>query len=380
MRVGIVAGEASGDNLAASLVVALKAKVPKLEVFGVCGPRMRAAGCESFADAEQIAVMGLAEVVRHLPRLLKLRRRLVRQITEARPDVFVGVDAPDFNLGLAQRLKHRGIKTVQYVSPSVWAWRRGRMKKIKAATDSVLCLLPFEQSFYEAENHPAVFVGHPLADEIALDNPQRPARERLSLPPGVPVLALLPGSRSGEVERLGPVFAAATALLARRHPELEFIAPMASAELRLMFASMLAECAPGVPVELLEGKAQLAMQASSCVLLASGTATLEALLIGRPHVVAYRVAPATARMVRVFKLMHTEHYALSNLLAERALVPEFLQENATPEALAEAVEALLSSPDENAALTSEFRAMHQRLRRDASNRAADAIIELAGAG
>lgn len=378
MRVGIVAGEASGDNLGAALLTALKARAPDLQSFGICGPRMRAAGCESWASADELAVMGLAEVASHLPRLLKLRRRIAGQFAKARPDVFVGVDAPDFNLGLEARLRGQGIKTVQYVSPSVWAWRRGRMKKIKAATDSVLCLLPFEKSFYDDAGHPAEFVGHPLADEIALENHPAAARERLSLPAGAPVLALLPGSRQGEVQRLGPVFARTVAILAKRHPALECVAPMATPEIRKVFARQLVDYAPGVHVALIDGDAQLAMRAADSILLASGTAVLEALLIGRPHVVAYRVAPTTARIVRMLGLLQTKHFSLTNLLAGRELVPEFLQEQATPEALAAAVEAQIFDAGATAALSEEFKRIHLALRRGASERAADAIIRLAG--
>lgn len=378
MRVGIVAGEASGDNLGAALLRSLKARDPALQSFGICGPRMRAAGCESWASSDELALMGLAEVIGHLPRLLRLRRHIAHRLLQAKPDIFIGIDAPDFNLGLAARLHRQGIRTAQYVSPSVWAWRSGRMKKIKAATDCVLCLLPFEKSFYDAHDHAAEFVGHPLADEIALENPSAPARERLSLSASAPVLALLPGSRQGEVSRLGPVFAATAALLAKRHPQLECIAPMATPAIRTMFAAQLAEHAPGVDVALLDGDAQLAMTAADSVLLASGTVALEALLIGRPHVVAYRVSPITAGTVRVLGLLHTRHFSLTNLLAGRAIVPEILQQQVTPAALASAVEAQLFDADAAAALAGEFRRIHLSLRRGASERAADVIIDLVG--
>jgi len=324
--------------------------------------------------------MGLAEVVGHLPRLLRLRRRIASRLLQARPDIFVGIDAPDFNLGLEARLHGKGVKTVHYVSPSVWAWRRGRMKKIKAATDCVLCLLPFEKSFYDAEGHPARFVGHPLADEIALENPPGPARERLALNAQVPVLGVLPGSRRGEVARLGPVLARAVALLAQRHPSLEFIAPMAAPALRELFAGQLAENAPGVHVRLIDGEAQLAMTAANSVVLASGTAVLEALLIGRPHVVAYQVAPVTAKLVRALGLLHTRYFSLTNLLAGRQLVPEFVQEQATPEALAAAVTEQLFETATASELAREFRQIHEVLKRGASDRAADAIVSLVQQG
>ena len=379
MRVGIVAGEASGDNLAAGLINALREQDTDLQVFGVAGPRMQAAGCEAWFASEELAVMGLAEVVRHLPRLVKLRRTLLQRFLAAPPDVFVGIDAPDFNLGLEQRLRVRGLRTVQYVSPSVWAWRQGRMGKIRRATDCVLCLLPFETAFYEAQQHPAVFTGHPLADEIPLHSPSAPARAALGLPARGACLAVLPGSRQGEVARIGPVFAQTVALLAREHPALGFVAPMASTATCELFSSQLQEHAPGVIVQMPEGKAQVAMAASDAVLLASGTAVLEALLIGRPHVVAYRIAPLTAGLVRGLGLMQTQHYALSNLLAGRELVPEFIQEQATPEALRTAVAQQLFEPGKAESLRATFREIHLALRQDASRRAARAVREIAGA-
>lgn len=377
MRVGIVAGEASGDTLGAGLISALASSVPALEVFGVAGPKMQSAGCDTWFASDQLALMGIAEIARHLPRLLRLRRQLVARFVAARPDVFVGVDAPDFNLGLEARLRRQGIPTVHYVSPSVWAWRRGRMRGIRAATDCVLCLLPFEKAFYDAESHPAVFVGHPLADQVPLENPKGAARNALGLPGSAPVLAVLPGSRRGELARIGPVFAAALALLASRHPRLEIVAPFANQATEEMFTRQLALHAPGVQVRLQQGDAQLAMAAADSVLLASGTAVLEALLIGRPHVVAYRVAPATAGLVRVLRLMHTEHYALTNLLAGRQLVPEFLQEQASPVALAAAVEDQLYDHEHAAQLAATFRELHLSLRRNASARAAQAVIDVA---
>lgn len=250
------------------------------------------------------------------------------------------------------------------------------MKKIKAATDCVLCLLPFEKAFYDAEGHPARFVGHPLADQIGLENPSAPARQRLALRSDVPVLAVLPGSRRGEVVRLGPVFARTVALVAKRHPSLEIVAPMATPALSALFAAQLAEHAPGVEVALIQGEAQLAMTAADSVLLASGTAVLEALLIGRPHVVAYRVAPATARLVRALGLLHTRYFSLTNLLAGRELVPEYVQEAATPEALSAALSQQLLDPGSTSELAGEFRRIHESLKRGASDQAADAIISL----
>ncbi len=374
----MVAGEASGDNLGAGLIRALRERNPDIEFCGVAGPRMQAEGCAAWFDCEELAVMGITEVVRHLPRLVRLRKTLLQRFAAEPPDVFVGIDAPDFNLGLEQRLRIRGIRTVQYVSPSVWAWRRGRMKKIRRATDCVLCLLPFETAFYESQQHPAVFVGHPLADEIPMDSPRAPARANLGLAPADLLLAVLPGSRQGEVARIGPVFAQTIALLASRFPVLEFVAPMVSEVTGDMFRQQLDRHAPGVRVQILDGSAQPAMVAADAVLMASGTAVLEALLIGRPHVVAYRIAPATAALLRSLKLMHAPFYSLSNLLAGRELVPEFIQERATPEALCDAIGRQLAPGADAEALRASFREIHLALRKDASRRAASAVLDVAG--
>jgi lipid-A-disaccharide synthase len=303
LRVGLVAGEHSGDTLGAALIAALRERVPHLECFGVAGPKMVAAGCQSWAGADELGVMGLAEVLSHLPRLLRLRGQLRRRFLAARPDVFVGIDAPEFNLGLARHLKAAGIRTVQYVSPQVWAWRQGRVRTIGAAVDLVLCLLPFETEFYAAHGVRAEFVGHPLADQIPLESDRAGARAALGLPAGAAVVALLPGSRMSEVSRLGAPFAAAARHLAAAAPEMRFIAPMASAATRESFARDIAQL-PGVPhIELLDGQAQRALAAADGVIVASGTATLETLLTGRPMVVAYRVSAITAFLLRSLGLV-----------------------------------------------------------------------------
>ena len=254
LRVGIVAGESSGDQLGAALIAALRERVPDLQCFGVAGPKMIAAGCEAWAGAEELAVMGLAEVVRHLPRLLRLRASLAARFLASRPDVFVGVDAPEFNLGLAKRLHARGLRTVQYVSPQVWAWRQGRVRNIGRACDLVLCLLPFETAFYSSHGVPAVFVGHPLADQIPLEVDRQGARAALGLKTSATIVALLPGSRVGEVERLGTDFLQAAAWLAERRPDLEFIAPMATARARELFESKQPEVPAAPKILLLEGQ------------------------------------------------------------------------------------------------------------------------------
>jgi len=372
---GLVAGEASGDNLGGPLVRALAERVPSSRFVGVAGPRMQEAGCEAWWPADALAVMGLAEVLRHLPRLLRLRRELLARLVEARPTAFVGIDSPEFNLRVASALKRRGIPTVQYVSPQVWAWRQGRVRTIGQAVDLVLCVLPFETDFYRANAVRAVFVGHPLADRIPLDNDPRPARAALGLAEAGEILAVLPGSRRGEVGRLGPPFAATLAWLAERRPGLGFVAPMANAAARESFEQSLRIHAPGVAVSLVDGRAHEAIAAADAALVASGTATLETALVKRPMVVAYRVARLTGWLLRDLKLVKSAYFSQPNLLAGRQLVPEYFQEQVRPDVLGPAVLGQLDRAD-RAALVDEFRRIHLQLRCDASARAADAIVEL----
>ena len=376
LRIGFVAGESSGDQLGAALIDALRARVPRLECFGVAGPRMIAAGCEAWANAEELAVMGLAEVLRHLPRLLRLRRRLVERFVAARPQVFVGIDAPEFNLGLAARLKARGLRTVQYVSPQVWAWRQGRVRTIGRACDLVLCLLPFETSFYESHGVRAVFVGHPLADQIALDTDRGAARRALQIPEDAKVIAILPGSRVSEVARLGEDFAGAAAWIAAQRPAVEFIAPMATRAVREVFERQAAGALPRI--RLTDGRAREALAACNVALVASGTATLETLLSQRPMVVAYRLSAATVFVARRLALVKSPYMALPNLLAGRPLVPEFFQDEVTAQALGSALLRELDDPARTATLVAQFRRMHVELRTSAAERAANAILECAG--
>ena len=375
---GLVAGEASGDDLGGPLVRALAARAPAARFAGIGGPRMSEAGCEAWYPSDALAVMGLAEILRHLPRLLRLRRDLLERLVAAAPDAFIGIDSPEFNLRVAGALKERGIPTVQYVSPQVWAWRQGRVRSIGQAVDLVLCVLPFETAFYESHAVRAVFVGHPLADRVPLVSDPLPARAALGLPATGPVVAVLPGSRGGEVSRLGPPFAATVAWLAGQRPELTFVAPMANAAARLRFERALREHAPGVPVHLVDGRAQEALTASDAVLVTSGTATLETALVKRPMVVAYRVAPLTSWLLRRLRLVKTEFFSQPNLLAGRALVPEFFQEQVRPDVLGPAVLEQLERPD-RAALVEACMEIHQVLRRNASERAAEAVLELVAA-
>ena len=375
VKAALVAGEASGDNLGGGLLRALHARQPALRAFGVAGPRMVEAGCEAWVASDELAIMGLAEILKHLPRLLRLRRDLVARLLQAQPDVFVGIDSPEFNLRVAAQLKAQGIPTVQYVSPQVWAWRQGRVRTIGQSVDLVLCVLPFESRFYDAHDVRAVFVGHPLADRIPLESPPGPARAALGLAASAPTVAVLPGSRRGEVSKLGGPFAATLAWLHARRPDLRFVAPMANAAVRTMFEHSLAQYAPGIPVAVIDGRAQEALAAADAVLVASGTATLETALIKRPMVVAYRLAPLTAWLMRGMKLMKADYFAQPNLLAGRQVVPEYLQEDVRPGVLGPALLAQLERPDHDE-LIATFTAIHQTLRCDASARAADAILEL----
>lgn len=376
VRIGMVAGESSGDQLGAALIHALRARVPGIECFGVAGPRMIAAGCETWASAEELAVMGLAEVIPHLPRLLRLRHELVVRMRAAPPDVYVGVDYKEFNLSVARKLKASGIPTVQYVSPQVWAWRPGRVKTIARAVDLVLCLLPFEATFYTSHGVRALFVGHPLADEIPLEVDRAAARGALRIDADATLVALLPGSRVGEVERLGADFAGAAAVIATARPAVQFIAPMASGAVRRVFERYVAAILPAI--RLTDGGARQALAACNAAIVASGTATLEALLSQRPMVVAYRLAAATAFVARRLGLVKSAYMALPNLLAGRALVPEFLQEKVTPSALGAALLAELDDPARERMLNEEFRRIHLQLRCGGAARAASAILECAG--
>ena len=372
LNVGLVAGESSGDTLGAALIHALRAQVPNVKCFGVAGPKMIAAGCEAWASADELAVMGLAEIVHHLPRLFRLRKSLLERFSAARPDVFVGIDSPEFNLGMAKRLKQRGLKTVQYVSPQVWAWRQGRVRTIGKACDLVLCLLPFETDFYSQYGVRAVFVGHPLADQIPLEVDRGEARRALGIDSDATVIALLPGSRMGEVERLGADFAAAAAWIAEHRPGVRFVAPMASPRVRAAFEHHM----HGPAITLLDGQAQQVLAASDGVIVASGTATLETLLIGRPMVVAYRFSAMTAFLLRTLGMVKVPYFSQPNLLVGRRLVPEFLQEEVNGPALGAALLQEIQDPQYVHELTLEFRSLHEVMRRGGAERAASAILEL----
>jgi lipid-A-disaccharide synthase len=379
LRVGLVAGEASGDTLGASLIKAMLPLAPDAQFFGIAGPKMHAAGCEIWEPAESLAVMGLFEVLRDLPRLLKLRARVRRQFLAAKPDVFVGIDAPEFNLRLARDLRAAGIPTVQYVSPQVWAWRQSRVHGMARSVDLVLCLLPFEKRFYGSQGVAAEFVGHPLADAIPLEVDRRRARAELNLADDAQVVALLPGSRRGEVARLAGDLAATARWLARERPQLRFIAPMASAATRQIFAEVLRRVAPEVEVKLLEGQAQTALIAADVALVASGTASLEAALCKRPMVVVYRLGAMSAWIIRRLNLVKSKYFSQPNLLADRRVVGEYFQEQIVPESIGAELLTWLDDSGRRAILEQEFMAIHVELKRGASARAAQAIVALLAA-
>jgi lipid-A-disaccharide synthase len=377
----LIAGEASGDNLGAALIEALRARFPGARFVGVPGPRMQAAGCEALATSEELAVMGLFEILKELPRLFALRARLLRELSAIRPDVFIGIDAPEFNLRMAAKLKRAGIPTVQYVSPQVWAWRQGRVRHIGEAVDRVLCVLPFETGFYAKHGVDARFVGHPLADQFALVPDRAAAREALGLASDSAErkwVALLPGSRQGEASRLAPVFAETAAWLKARDPEVEFMAPLATQATRDIFESAWAHSAAGIGIKIFEGRSREVLAAADVVLTASGTATLETLLCKRPMVVAYRLGALTAWVLSRLGMVKVKYFAQPNLLAERAVVPEFFQGAATPEALGGALQSWLqrARASELQDLEREFLAIHQRLRAGGAAAAAEVIAEL----
>ncbi|MDR3416741.1 MAG: lipid-A-disaccharide synthase [Nevskia sp.] len=377
IRFAIVAGEASGDILGAALIRALRVRYPQAQFYGVTGPRMREAGCDSVAGIDRLSVMGLAEVLPKLPDILRLRRDLRRRFAGDRPDCLIGIDAPDFNLGLERGLRRAGIPTVHVVSPSVWAWRPGRVKGIARAVDLMLCLFPFEPKFYAAHRVRAVYIGHPLAEELDQPVSRDEARRRLDLPPG-PCVAMLPGSRGAELKYLAEPFARTAAWLAQRQPELSFVVPLAKPSLRPLFEQAVAAHAPGLRWRLVDGHSREAMRAADAVLLASGTATLECLLLDRPMVVGYRVSAFSAALVRTLKLIKIDHVSLPNLLCREAVVPEFLQEQADAAQMGPALQHLLTDAAARERQTAQFAAVRQELKRDAAAAAAAAIGDLIG--
>ncbi|RZM80411.1 lipid-A-disaccharide synthase [Pseudoalteromonas rubra] len=374
ITIGIVAGELSGDILGAGLIHALREHYPNARFIGIAGPKMLAAGCETLFDMEELAVMGLVEVLGRLPRLLKIRKQLVEHFIAHKPDIYIGIDAPDFNLRVEKPLKAAGIKTVQYVSPSVWAWRQKRIFKIAEATNLVLSLLPFEKAFYDKHEVPCTFVGHTLADEIPLDVDVSAARAKLGLKDSDTVLALLPGSRGSEVSQLSETYLLTAKALADKIPNLKILVPLVNDKRKAQFQAIQAQVAPELRTILLDGQSSLAMTAATAVLLASGTATLEAMLYKKPMVVGYKLKPLSYWIFNTFFTFNIKHFSLPNLLADEALVEEFLQQDCNPDALTDALLPLLKG--DNSALIQRFYDIHQNIRRDASKQAAQAVVEL----
>ncbi|MGO2007385.1 lipid-A-disaccharide synthase [Vreelandella alkaliphila] len=375
-RVYIVAGELSGDILGAGLMHELKLRHPNIEFRGLGGPRMEAQGLTSRFPLETLSVMGLVEVIKHLPELIRVRRTLREEALAWQPDIMIGIDAPDFNIGLEKQLRAAGLKTAHYVSPSVWAWRQGRVKKIAKAVDGMLTLLPFEADFYHQHQVPVAFVGHPLADELPLENDRQAARQILALPAQAPVLAILPGSRGNEIRFLGDTFLRAAELLCQRNESLHVVIPAATRQRYQEITQLLASYPTlSERVMLLDGQAREAMVASDAVLLASGTAALEAMLCHRSMLVAYKMAPITHWLAK--RLVKTEWISLPNLIAQEGIVPELIQDAASPETIADRLDEMLNNAQARNAMEARFADMHRALQRNASQRAAQAITSLA---
>jgi len=373
LRIALVAGEHSGDILAADLIRALKQLYPDAEFFGIGGPRMKALGFDAWFDMEELAVMGLVEVLGRLPRLLTVRKDLVARLKAQKPDVFIGVDAPDFNIPVELMLKQAGIKTVHYVSPSVWAWRQKRIFKIAKATDLVLALLPFEKAFYDQHQVPCAFVGHTLADQMPLEPDKTAAKAELGLSPGAPVLALMPGSRGNEIKLLAADFLHAAAELKQQQPELQLVCNMVTAEKAALFNSIKAEVAPDLAVQLEIGKARTVLTAADAVFIASGTATLEAMLAKTAMVVAYKLNWLTHQIAK--RLVKLNYFSLPNLLAKRPLVKELLQQQVTVPALVQAMQPLLQQQPRQQ-VVQQYSQLHQQIRCNASEQAAKAVQQL----
>ena len=376
--IAIIAGEVSGDILGAGLIHALKARYPNAKFIGIGGERMIAEGFETLFDMEELSVMGLVEVLKHLPRLLKIRRSIIDQLSALKPDIFIGIDAPDFNLDVELKLKQQGIKTIHYVSPSVWAWRQKRVYKIAAATNLVLAFLPFEKAFYDRFNVPCRFIGHTMADAIPLKPNRDEACQLLNLDPAQRYMAILVGSRGSEVEFLSEPFLQTAQLLHQRYPDVKFLVPLINQKRRQQFEQIKQRVAPELEMILLDGNARAAMIAAEATLLASGTASLEAMLCKSPMVVGYRMKPFTYFLAK--RLVKTKYVSLPNLLADEMLVPELIQEDCNPTNLAEKLSQYLSE-DKSAVqnrhvLLQRFAELHQRIQCNADQQAAQAVIDL----
>ena len=377
MNIAIVAGEVSGDILGARLIQALKAKYPEATFEGIGGAEMQAQGLTALFDMERLSVMGFSEVLGRFKELWSIRKRLLNRWLKTPPDLFIGIDAPDFNLWLEKRLHTNNIRAVHYVSPSIWAWRQSRVKKFIGNLDLMLALFPFEVDFYTQHNVPAVFVGHPLADEVPLHSDPINARQQLSLPEEAYILGVLPGSRLGEIHRIGPDFLNALITLHENHPDWVFVTPLATKKVAACFKAAHQQYAPQVPIHYITGQSREVMAASNQILMASGTAVLEGMLVGRPMVAAYRVAPFTGWLIQRLGMIKSKYYTLPNNLANENLVPELIQQELTASAVVEAVDKQFAEPAQTKAYRlKRFNEIHQTLKQNASVQAAEAIHQL----
>jgi lipid-A-disaccharide synthase len=373
VRIAMVAGETSGDLLASHLISALRDRLPDVRFSGIGGPRMQSAGFDAWWPCERLAVHGYVDALKRYRELSAMRRALLARLLRDPPDLFIAVDAPDFNLWLERRLRERGIPTVHFVSPSIWAWRGGRIKGIGRAVTHMLCLFPFEPALYEKAGIPASYVGHPLADVFPLEPDRGAARERLHLHETALVVALLPGSRESEVRNLASIYIAAARRLTERHPGVTLLVPLATRETRLLFEQSLYDAgAPDLPLRILFGHAVDAMTAADVVLVASGTASLEAALLKRPMVISYRIGKWQYRLMK--RMAYLPWVGLPNILCRDTVVPELLQDDATPEALADALDRWLADADARAALAQRFTDLHLELRQNTAQRAADVVL------
>jgi len=378
MNIVLVAGEASGDQLGAALMRAIARKAPGVRFAGIGGPLMKTEGCDCWWGTDELSLMGLFEVISHLPRLLKLRKALVQRVLELKPDIFIGVDAPDFNLGVEKRLKNKAIPVVHYVSPTVWAWRSGRVKTIAKSTDRVMCLFPFEPGFYQRHSVPADYTGHPKADEIPLHVEKAPARSAFGIDPQTTCIALLPGSRMGEVEKLSASMLDAAVILQKRYPGASFLVPAATEKVGQFFKSVLSRY-PGLDCRVFSGQSREVMSAADVVVCASGTATLEVMLTNRPMVVCYRVSGMTYHLMKWFRMLKTRYFSLPNILASDLLVPELLQHDVTGQRIADEVAQWLEQPAPVSNVKTHFDQQHHTLRIDAAATAANVVLrQIAG--
>ncbi len=374
LHIGIVAGEASGDILGGALLQAIRARYPDTIIEGIAGPNMQHHGARSLYPMERLSVMGLFEVLGRYRELSRMRKSLIQYFIDNPPDIFIGIDAPDFNHVIEARLKEKGIKTVHYVSPSVWAWRQYRLNNIKQAVDLMLTLFPFEAQFYQQHDIPVQFVGHPLADMIPMQTDRQAARDQFGLTRDDEVIAVLPGSRTSEVSRLSRVFVQTMERCVDQRPQLKFLVPLVNEPTRDLFEGAIKQIAPDLPVQIVTGHSREVMAAADVVLLASGTAALEAMLLKKPMVVAYRLSALSYPLARL--LVKVDSVSLPNLLAGEKLVPELIQGEASPDRLSEAVLGFFTHPQHTIYLRQRFAEIHRTLQQNASEKAATAILQI----